>query len=451
MRKERVVAMLLLAFVAVAAFAGGRPEPAAPAGPVEITYWKWGGIDRNIQADQALAEIFPELFDRVSIEWVSAGANDGEVNRALRLALAAGEDIPDAVRMNYTALPEFASAGVLMDLSEYLEPHLDALTQAGIELIQYDGQTVAIPIQAKSKLWFYRRDMFDAAGIDPNAIRTPEDFLEAAERFHATHPDSYIINLGPQPIHYWYFTAFSHWPDARVATADGEYQVTTHPAFSEWLQFTKDLYDSGLTLRIDDFSPDWNQAFIDGRVGSWLGASWGWQYPARQWTETPNPEQWGVALWPEFVRSGAEAGGGIAVIPVGAENPQAAVDYLIAQHLTPEGAVSYFDVIGVLPVVDGALDILADRARNATRPADVSEADWLSNAVNFWGETFIEMNRASFDVFRIFPYDPAASAQLTIFRQHTESLLAGRHPTVQAALAAAQADMESQIGNPYQP
>jgi multiple sugar transport system substrate-binding protein len=449
-----LAAAVMLALIVVwrAGFIHAAKTDETGAGkPTTITMWKWSGAKKNIKQVEALAAIFPELFDRIKVEYIIAGGNGEEVCNRLRLALAAGKDIPDMVSMNYSAVAEFASAGVLKDLSEYIAPYEDDLTQAGLALTQYNGKTVTVPKTAKSKLWFYRSDMFAEAGIVPEEIKTAEEFMAAAQQFHDTFPDSYIINLGPQPIHYWYFTALSHWDDSRVATENGEYLLTTHESFAAHLQFTKDLYDSGLTFRTDDFSPDWNQAFIDSRIGSWLGASWGWHYPSQRWAESPNPEQWGVALWPEFMRKGADSGGGVLVIPKDAPNGDLAGEYLAKQFLTTAGSVSYFEGtrIGVVPITISGLAEIAALAKNPVKPEGMSDQDWATDPLNFWKTTLPEMMRESYDVFQVYPYDPVASAELDIMRQHAEALLAGRHADVQEALEAAQADMASQLGNPY--
>jgi multiple sugar transport system substrate-binding protein len=442
-----MLTLLVLLITPAILFANGATEESTEsAEPVTVTLWKWGGVDKtNIQLGE-YAQVNPELFEDIEVEVVTAGGNDHEVNRAFRLALAAGTDVPDMVTMNYNALPEFATAGVLTDLSEYLAPYEADISIAGLDLTRYNGQVVAIPKQAKPKLWFYRKDMFAEAGIVPEEIRTADDFLAAAQQFHDTFPDSYILNLGPQPIHYWYFNGFASWKDSRVATEDGEYQLTSHPSFAAWLQFTKDLFDSGLTYRTDDFSSDWNQGFIDDKIGSWLGLSWGWKYPGSRWQETPDPEKWGVTLWPEFVRTGSGGGGGIIVIPKDAPNVEAAARYAVEQFLTTEGSVSYFHSTGVAPVTISGMEQLSREVENP--PEDLSAK--ALEVLDYWGDTFPTMTAESYKYFHNYNYDPSASAELEIFRQHTESLLAGRHATVQDALAAAQADMESQIGNPYE-
>ena len=412
-----------------------------------LTMWHWGGVEDKALLDAKLAEIFPDLFENLTVDHISIGGQDVDVYQQLRLALAAGQDLPDIVTMNYTALPEFATADVLTDLSECLAPYRADLTQAGVALSEYDGKVVAIPKQAKTKLWFYRKDMFAEAGIDPNAIVTFDDFIAAGTKFHETFPDSYIINLGPQPIHYWYFMILSNWETVRVADADGNYQLTTDEHFAtllEWLDAMQDI-----AFPTDDFSADWAQAFIDGKIGSWLGASWGWIYPIERWSLSPNPDQWGVTLWPEFSRNGAESGGEVLVIPKGAPHPELACDYLAAQFLTTEGSVSYFYSAGVVPITKSGIAELTPRAENPPKPEGLSDEAWALDPIHFWGATLPEYMEKSYKGFQIFTYDPAASAELDILRQHAEAYLAGE-VSPEEALQDAQSDMESQIGNPYE-
>jgi multiple sugar transport system substrate-binding protein len=411
-----------------------------------ITMWHWGGVEDNIAQDAKLAELFPDLFEKINVDHLSVGGQDAEVYQQLRLALAAGENLPDIVTMNYTAVPEFASAGVLMDLSDCIAPYADDMSQAAVGLSQYDGKVVAIPKQAKSKLWFYRKDMFAQAGIDPSAIATFDDFIAAGEKFHETFPDSYIINLGAQPIHYWYFMMLSNWDDVRVADQDGNYQLTSDERFGTVMDWLKRM--EAVAFPTDDFSSDWNQAFIDGKVGSWLGASWGWTYPISRWSLQPEPDQWGVALWPEFDRRGSDAGGGVLVIPKGAKHPDLACEYLADQHLTTEGSLAYFYSTGVVPITNSGLAELATRAENPTKPEGMSDEDWAQDPLNFWGTLLPEYMGKSYEYYNVFPYDPAAAAELDILRQYTEQYIAG-DLSLEDALKGAQADMEMQIGNPY--
>jgi multiple sugar transport system substrate-binding protein len=438
---------------ALLAAQGVSPAAAAPRyrfrrqGRVTLTMWHWGGVEDNIKQDQQLAEIFPDLFEKINVEHISVGGHDAEVYQQLRLALAAGEGLPDMVTMGYTAVPEFATAEVLMDLGDLIKPYQEDLSQAGKALSEYEGKVVTVPKQAKPKLWFYRKDMFAEAGIDPSAVVTFDDYMAAGQKFHETFPDSYIMNIGPQPIHYLYFMILAHWDDVRVADENGNYQLTSNDHFATLLEWLKTWQDIG--FRTDDFSADWNQAFIDNKVGGWLGAAWGWTYPISRWALTPAPDQWGVALWPEFNRRGSDSGGGVLVIPKGAPHPDLAFEYLAKQFLTKEGSVNYFRSTGVVPISTSGLAEVASLSANPTKPEGMSDEDWAVDPINFWGPLLPEYMAKSYEAFRIFPYDPAATAELDILRQHTEAYIAGNE-SLEKALAGAQDDMESQIGNPYE-
>ena len=58
---------------------------------------------------------------------------------------------------------------------------------------------VTVPRSAKTKIWYYRKDMFEEAGIDVAQVKTFEDYMAAGQKLRDTFPDSYIMNIGPQP------------------------------------------------------------------------------------------------------------------------------------------------------------------------------------------------------------------------------------------------------------
>jgi hypothetical protein len=79
----------------------------------------------------------------------------------------------------------------------------------------------------------------------------------------------------------------------------------------------------------------------------------------------------------------------------------------------------------------------------------MTDAEWAALPVNYFGKDFMKPVVESLNTFRVFPYDPAAQAELDIMRRQTEGFLAGR-TSLDQALAGMDADMKRQIGNPYQ-
>jgi len=425
----------------------GRPARAAGKKPVTITYMIWGGAERAKPLVDAFNRTYPETADWLKIEVVSPGKHDEESYQALRLALAAGgRDLPDLIMMNYIGVPEFAATGHLTDLGQLMDPYKDQLVPGAKALATYEGKYVGVPIQVKAKLWYYRKDLFAKAGIDVAKVKTFEDYMEAGQKYRKAHPKSYIMNIGPQPIHYWYFMILSHWDDARVTDKNGNYQITKNPRFADLFKWLKAWNTSGIAFKTDDWSPDWQPAFADETIGGSLISNWMNGFlpkfaPAQK-------DKWGLTLWPEFNRTGSEAGGGVVCIPKGAKNPEAAFEFASKLWLEPPGAVEYWKVNGTPPSTKTGQAEVRKVVTTMGRPATMSDDEWAANPVNFFGRDFMEPIFKAMEAMKVFPYDPKASAELTILRRHAEAYLADK-ATLERALAGAESDMKAQIGNPY--
>ncbi|HEY65797.1 MAG TPA: hypothetical protein G4O02_14630, partial [Caldilineae bacterium] len=94
------------AYVAACAPQAAAPQPEAPAEvakpaePVTLRLVTWGGTEFAEKRDAAVRQAYPELDEKIKVEFVVGGGGDFEVAESLRLALAAGQDIPDMVQLN---------------------------------------------------------------------------------------------------------------------------------------------------------------------------------------------------------------------------------------------------------------------------------------------------------------------------------------------------------------
>jgi multiple sugar transport system substrate-binding protein len=409
----------------------------------------WGGPEHSQKRDAGVRAIYPDL---PQVEIVVGGPGDFDVANALRLALASGEDIPDMVQFNRTQVAEFAAGEELLDLGDVYAPIEQDLYAGAIELVKYGDAFVCFPYELKSKMFFYRADLFQQAGIDPVAIATVTDFITAGKTLSTAFPNAHILNLGPQPVQYWVGELLSSWPDARFADDDGNYQITSHPGFAGTLTFLKDVADSGIALPIDDWSSDWQQSWADEAIAGSLVANW-----LKLFLPTFAPAQtgkWKATLWPKLdpladQRYGSEAGGSVYVIPKRAKNTDAAVEYLTKMFLDAQGSLAVFQGVGTPPLLKSAKDAFLASVRNTTKPDSVSDADWAAQPANYFGPEFFDVELASYDYLKILPYDPSAVEEVTILVDWLTKFLAG-DADLESALKGAQDDMESQIGNPYE-
>jgi N,N'-diacetylchitobiose transport system substrate-binding protein len=77
-----------------------------------------------------------------------------------------GSDSPDLVEVGNTQAPAFTSAGAFMDLTDkYDDLGGDDLLPGFVAVGTYDGKFYAPPYYSGSRLVFYRKDMYRAAGL----------------------------------------------------------------------------------------------------------------------------------------------------------------------------------------------------------------------------------------------------------------------------------------------
>ena len=416
-----------------------------------LTWMGWGGSKRITGIAQAVDKRLPSLGSQYSINIVDGGPNDQSVAAAIRLRLASGTDLPEIVQFNRTQIAEFADAGELLDLGSIYAGKESDLYSGARDLVTVDGTFVAVPLGLNGKLFYYRGDLFEKAGVDAEAIRSVDELINAGRAIQEK-ANSNILNLGPQPVAYWPGELISAYPGARFfADKNGQFQIGSSPAFKESFAFLKQLYASNVTLKVDDFNSDWQPAIAQGKVASFLNAVW-----LRLFLPKFAPDQaglWKVTAWPQLTpladqRFGSEAGGSVFVVLKRAKNAAAAADFLRQVFLDATGAFAVFQDTGVTPLIRTAKDEFLAAMAKPQRPAGMSDRDFALQPANYFGPKLAEAELASYDRVKVLGYDPAASRGLDIINQWLRKYMAD-DVDLDTALSSANADMEAQIGNPY--
>ncbi len=105
-------------------------------------------------------------------------------------ALAAANDLPDVFGVGSGTIDQWAAAGLLLDITEYIErdimPIRDQYFTGPLELARYpkpDGPYYAFPYAIIHTVLWYNMDAFDAAGLEYPSEEgwTWDEFLAAAE------------------------------------------------------------------------------------------------------------------------------------------------------------------------------------------------------------------------------------------------------------------------------
>jgi len=395
--------------------------------PGPIILQAWGGLTAHETLWDQYAETFPKRCDRQTFRAVSVGASDTDSVAKLRLQLASGQDIPDIVQLNYSEVAEFAQAGALADLRDLAEPYMDDITDDAKALMDCGG-IFGLPFEVKQKLWFYRTDLFEHAGIDPLVVRTQQQFVDAGHRLQAACPGSYIWNIGPKPPQYqWGMIASGN--GARYSTPDPwTIVVGTDKGTANAFQALKDLRSSGVVADIDDFTPAWEAGLADGTIASALSASWLPQFLMRFAPHLAG--KWAVTTWPVIgdAEGGSEAGGSVFVIPQRAAHKEQAFRFVASMLMTKKGARAY--VKANPSYVPNVIKLLDD-------PSVINNA--------YFGASLFMAQREASKQFRIFPYDASASTETLILNEQLRRYLASDDVVPDTYLRAAQDQLDTRF------
>ncbi|WP_171902261.1 ABC transporter substrate-binding protein [Eisenbergiella tayi] len=398
-------------------------------GKETIRYMIWGDASLYNQISDSLQTTYPEFFEKYEIEVIVGGSGDNEVAEKIRLSLASGEPCADIIQLNYTQVPEFAEAGALEDLSDVYEGYEDNLTFAAKNLSQYKDQIVTVANQINSKLFYYRKDIFDECGVDPTQWKTVDDMIAGSAQIKEKYPDSFIHNCSKEEG----FSGYDAYMmmcvyDAKFSDENGEYICDTDPGLRKSMETLKKIFDSGICYGSGDFTPDWEAALADGTLVGEFTGSW-----FKLFIPGYAPDQsgkWAACLWPEEIRKGSEAGGSVLVIPVFSEQKEAAKEYLKMYRLQKEGVLAAFENADRTPITQAEFDTIAEK-----------ENDYLTN--NYWK---IESDSYDQNSFTIFNYSPNAVAEMTIFNGWCAKYFSGQ-ADLDETLKGMNDDMKNQIGN----
>lgn len=153
---------------------------------VEIEFWAMGTEGEKVQPllDRFEAEHPGIRVNLQQLPWTSAHEKI--------LTSYAGRATPDVSQMGNTWIPEMAALDALADLGPFVEAS-EAVDPADYfegawDTNVVDGETLGIPWYVDTRLLFYRRDLFERAGVD-TFPQTWDAWADAMERVQAVQPE----------------------------------------------------------------------------------------------------------------------------------------------------------------------------------------------------------------------------------------------------------------------
>lgn len=175
MKKQSIIIVLLLAVIALG---GVFARPVSAADKVTVAYWHTMSDPEAEQLGKLIAK-FEAANPTIHIEPSKYAYDD--FKKALLTAIA-GDQAPDAVRMDIVWVPQFAQQGALMQLDTAMPDFktiADSVFPGPLATNYWDGKYWGLPSNTNTQVLLWNQKLFEAAGIK-NPPATAQEFADDA-------------------------------------------------------------------------------------------------------------------------------------------------------------------------------------------------------------------------------------------------------------------------------
>ncbi|WP_433249397.1 ABC transporter substrate-binding protein [Streptosporangium sp. CA-135522] len=176
-----------------AACGGGGAEEKA-SGPTKITVWTWKPASAGLAA---VAKDFEKANPNVKVDVQDIG-NPAIWDKITVGMASGGKGLADVMHIGVDYLPGYMDKfpGGLADLRKLgADKYKDAFAKGLWPTVTgKDGGVYALPWEVNPIGFFYRSDLFEKAGVDPESIKTWDDAIEAGKKIKEK-TGAYLIGI----------------------------------------------------------------------------------------------------------------------------------------------------------------------------------------------------------------------------------------------------------------
>jgi ABC-type glycerol-3-phosphate transport system substrate-binding protein len=233
---------------------------------------------------------------------------------------------------------------------------------------ELDGSYYAMPWDSGPVVMYYRRDVFEAAGLSSEPadvsemVSTWEGYLETCQTINAETGlqcfNQSRANNDARLFEKMLWEAGSGYYDE-----SGEVIVNSEQHV-EMLETLGTFFEEGLVNDVEDWTDPWYASFAEvledggSPVATHIGASW-MDIFYKDWIAPGTEGLWGVARMPGWTEDSARAandGGSAFVIPEQSDNKEAAWAFIEYTLGRVDSQVSIFEVSGFIPALESAYE-----------------------------------------------------------------------------------------------
>ena len=314
--------------------------------PGQVEVWSWDIAAKSLNA---LVPAFNTHHPNISVNVNMTGAN---MPARFFLSLSSGVGAPDISQIEIREAPRYSATGQLTDLTEVAAKYRDAFPASFWANCEYDGRLYAIPWDMGPCAVFYKRDIFDRYGVDPDQIETWDDFIEAGKHIlerSGGHTRMLALSTGRmQGI----FEILMQQNGAQVFDDKGRIAINS-PEARQVLSLIKRLLNSGICYGARPWSHEYLAGLKNDTIATYATAVWfGGTIKDTVQDFAGQASNWGVFRLPAITSGGlrnSNLGGSVLVIPKQSLQKEAAWAFLEYALCTVEGQIAQYENYDLYP------------------------------------------------------------------------------------------------------
>lgn len=316
----------------------------------EIQGWGWDVAARSMEL--TAEEYNGEHDAAVEIEEFGQDA----MKEDLQTRLTSGSGAPELSMLEMIDGPSYIDTGAILEITDRIEEAdvYDDFVSGVWEALSDGDDIYALPWDIGPTAVFYRRDVYEEHGLDPDAIETWGDFIEQGQQLP---DDTYMLNIPENDLDgFWRFQLRQL--EGEPFTEDGAVNIHSETSL-QVAQNIKNLYDAGIASMLEEWSSAWFGAYGGGDIASLASAAW---MEGTLRDELPETEgDWGVYKVPAHEEGGSRAsnwGGSSLMIPDQHDEAETnrAWDYIRWTAATEDMQLLMYDEYGLFPALETTYD-----------------------------------------------------------------------------------------------
>ena len=275
-----------------------------------ITVWGWKA---SLDALKLVDSDFSAAYPKITFKYVERPPAD--TYRNIQLAIAAGSGAPDVSVIEDSHLPQYVHLGALADISDWVSPYVPKIVSYKWNWVRKSSRYYAMPWDPGPVAVFYRRDVFQKAGVDPVSITTWDDFYQAAKTIKQK-TGAFMWQQAKARNDGRLFETLMWQRGTGYVDKSGNVILDKDPKVQSTLEYIGRFWTDGLAADQEPWTDPWYKGQSAGQTATVIDAVWMGTF-FKSFIAPKAAGSWGVFMLPVWEAGGSQAsndGGSVLAI-----------------------------------------------------------------------------------------------------------------------------------------